>query len=159
MMLDYDQLSYYDERNILFPPNNINNNSVPAKINEAYTAALKTKGIDKYVCLMALRRTLELLLNDKGATKWKLKGKIEEIAKKGLLPDTLKEASSLAKMLGDTAAHDNDLEIDQYDVDAMVEFVGFIIEYLYIVPDKISVYKRRLDTKLANKKEEIKAKQ
>lgn len=53
----------------------------------------------------------------------------------------MKEASSLAKILGDTAAHDKELEIDQYDVEAMSEFVGFIIEYLYIVPDKISAYK------------------
>ena len=44
-----------------------------------------------------------------------IKDKIEEIAEKGLLPDTLKEASSLAKLLGDTAAHDKeDLDIDQY---------------------------------------------
>ena len=63
------------------------------------------------------------------------------------LPDALKEASSLAKMLGDTAAHDKELEIDQYDVEAMAEFIGFIIEYLYVVPDKISAYKVRLDAK------------
>lgn len=99
---------------------------------------------------MALRRTLELLLKDKGATKWGLKDKIEEIAAKGLLPDTLKEASSLAKMLGDTAAHDKELEIDQYDVEAMVEFIGFIIEYLYVVPDRINAYKERLDAKLTS---------
>ena len=103
---------------------------------------------------MALRRTLELMLNDKGATKWGLKKKIEEIAEKGLLPDTLKEASSLTKILGDTAAHDKDLEIDQYDVEAMAEFIGFIIEYLYIIPDKINNYKERLDTKLSTESEE-----
>ena len=103
---NYDEISYYDEKSILYPQNSIDSNSVPPKVKEAYEAALKTKSIDKYVCLMALRRTLELLLKDKGATKWGLKDKIEEIAAKGLLPDTLKEASSLAKILGDTAAHD-----------------------------------------------------
>lgn len=146
---NYDQLSYYNEQNILFPQNSIESKSVPQKIKEAYSAALKIKGIDKSNCLMALRRTLELLLKDKGATKWGLKDKIEEIAAKGLLPDTLKEASSLTKLLGDTAAHDKELEIDEYDVEAMTEFIGFIIEYLYIVPDKINTYKKRLDTKLS----------
>lgn len=148
---DYDRSLYYDEERILFPPVGIENDSVPSKISEAYTAALKVKGIDKYVCLMALRRTLEILLKDKGATKWALKDKIEEIAERGLLPDALKEASSLAKMLGDTAAHDKELEIDQYDVEAMVEFVRYIIEYLYVVPDTISTYKKRLDSKLSDK--------
>ena len=144
---NYDEISYYDEKSILYPLSSMESTSVPKKVKEAYEAALKTKSIDKYVCLMALRRTLELLLKDKGATKWGLKDKIEEIAAKGLLPDTLKEASSLAKVLGDTAAHDKELEIDQYDVEAMAEFIGFIIEYLYIVPDKISTYKVRFDAK------------
>jgi len=127
--------------------------SIPQKIKEAYSAALKTKGIDKSICLMALRRTLELLLKDKGATKWGLKDKIEEIAAKGLLPDALKGASSLAKLLGDTAAHDKELEIDEHDVEAMAEFVGFIIEYLYVVPDKINTYKKRLDAKSSTQNE------
>lgn len=150
---DYDQLSYFNEQIILFPQNSMESQSIPQKIKEAYSAALKTKGIDKSICLMALRRTLELLLKDKGATKWGLKDKIEEIAAKGLLPDTLKEASSLAKLLGDTAAHDKELEIDEHDVEAMAEFVGFIIEYLYIVPDKINTYKKRLDVKSSTQKE------
>lgn len=151
---DCNQAKYGEQKSILFPLNSIDSDSVPNKIKEAYEAALKTKGIDKYVCLMALRRTLELMLNDKGATKWGLKKKIEEIAEKGLLPDTLKEASSLTKILGDTAAHDKDLEIDQYDVEAMAEFIGFIIEYLYIIPDKINNYKELLDAKLSTESEE-----
>lgn len=142
-----NQIIYEEEKSILYPKSSIEDTSIPPKVKEAYEAALKTRNIDKCVCLLALRRTLELLLTDKGATKWGLKEKIEEIAAKGLLPDTLKEASSLAKLLGDTAAHDKELAIDQYDVEAMVEFVGFIIEYLYVVPEKINVYKKRLDTK------------
>ena len=73
LMIDCDSQGrdkYYETQNILFPLNNIDSTSVPQKIKEAYEAALKTKDIDKYVCLMALRRTLELMLNDKGATKW-----------------------------------------------------------------------------------------
>lgn len=141
------EMLMYNSKTILYPINSIDSSSIPPKIKEAFESALKTKGIDKNVCLMALRRTLELILKDKGATKWGLKDKIEEIAQKGLLPDTLKEASSLTKILGDSAAHDNDLEIDQYDVDSMAEFVEFIIEYLYIIPDKINTYKGRLSSK------------
>lgn len=98
-------------------------------------------------CPVALRRTLELVLKDKGATKWGLKDKIEEIAEKGILPDTLKEASSLTKILGDSAAHDKEIDIEQQDVESMAEFVEYIIEYLYVVPDKINSYKQRLSSK------------
>ena len=151
---NHDQMVWCNQKSILYPTNSMESNSIPTKVKEAYEAALKTKGIDKYICLMALRRTLELLLKEKGATKWGLQAKIEEIAEKGLLPDTLREASSLAKMLGDTAAHDKELEIDQYDVEAMAEFIGYIIEYLYIVPDKISTYKERLGAKPTTEKDE-----
>lgn len=137
----------YRDKTILYPINSIENNSIPIKVKEAYEAALKTKSIDKYVCLLALRRTLELILIEKGAKKWGLKDKIEEIAEKGILPDTLKEASSLTKILGDSAAHDKEIEIDQQDVESMAEFVKFIIEYLYVVPDKINSYKERLSSK------------
>jgi len=141
------EMRWYSNKSILYPINSIDSNSIPSKVKEAYEAALKTKGIDKYVCLMALRRTLELILKDKGATKWGLKDKIEEIAEKGLLPDTLKEASSLTKILGDSAAHDKDMDIDQHDVESMAEFVEYIIEYLYVVPDKINAYKERFSSK------------
>lgn len=141
------EMEWYDTKTIVFPINSMESTSIPPKVKEAFEAALKTKNIDKYVGLMALRRTLELILKDKGATKWGLKDKIEEIAEKGLLPDTLKEASSLTKILGDSAAHDKDLEIDQYDVESMAEFVEYIIEYLYVVPDKINCYKERFGEK------------
>lgn len=39
-----------------------------------------------------------------------------------------------------------DLEIDQHDVESMAEFVEYIIEYLYVVPDKINTYKEILDS-------------
>lgn len=141
------EMEWYSKKTILFPINSIESGSIPPKVKEAFEAALKTEGIDKNVCLMALRRTLELILKDKGATKWGLKDKIEEIAARGLLPDTLKEASSLTKILGDSAAHDKDLEIDQHDVESMAEFIEFIIDYLYIIPDKINTYKERLSSK------------
>lgn len=144
------EMEWYNKKTILFPVNNIESSSIPLKVKESFEAALKTKEIDKNICLIALRRTLELILKDKGATKWGLKDKIEEIAEKGLLPDTLKEASSLTKILGDSAAHDKNLEIDQHDVESMSEFVEFIIEYLYIVPDKINTYKERLSSKTDN---------
>ena len=142
------EMHWYKNKSILYPINSIDSNSIPSKVKEAYEAALKTKGIDKNVCLMALRRTLELVLKDIGATKWGLKDKIEEIAEKGLLPGTLKEASSLTRILGDTAAHDkDDIDIDEHDVTSMAEFIEYIIEYIYIVPDKLNSYKERFSKK------------
>lgn len=130
---------------IMFPVNQLSSDKgIPDKVKKAYEAALKVKNIDMNICLIALRRTLELLLKDQGATSWGLKSMIEEVAGKGVLPDSLKEASSLTKMLGDTAAHDKEMEISQHDVESMSEFVNYIIEYIYVVPQKISAYKENI---------------
>lgn len=139
-------LEGYTEDKILFPINSIESNAMPKKIKEAFESALKVRNIDNNICLMALRRTLELILVDKGSTKWGLKDKIEEIAKKGILPASLKEASSFTKKLGDSAAHGKEIEVDSSDVNSMIEFVEYIIDYLYILPYKIERYKKRIET-------------
>ena len=131
-------------KQILFPVNSLEDEAVPKNIKEAYEAALKIKEFDRNNCMMALRRTLELMLLERGATKWGLKDKIEEIAAKGLLPDTLKEASSLAKFFGDSAAHGKELAISAADVEIMVKLIRYIMEYLYILPDQIQICKKRL---------------
>jgi len=148
---DGDTKNFFDETTI-YPMSSFDNNAVPRKIAVAFEAALKVKNIDNGVCLMALRRTLELVLCDKGATKWGLKDKIEEIASQGLLLESLKEASKFAKILGDTAAHGKDDGVDSNDVNTMVEFVKYILEYLYVLPHKIEIYKKKIEKqeKLSN---------
>lgn len=140
----YGDEEYYTEDTVLYPTVSIISDLIPEKIKESFEGALKTKNINNNACLIMLRRTLECIMIDQGAIKRGLKDKIEEIAKKGLLPDTLKEASSLTKILGDSAAHGEELDIDQHDVSTMAEFVEYIIEYLYIMPNKMRRYKEKL---------------
>ena len=133
------------DEEILYPINSVESNTMPPKIKDAFEAALKIRNIDNSVCLMALRRTLELICVDKKAIKWGLKDKIEELAEKGILPETLKEASSFAKILGDSAAHDKGWDVNIHDINSMIDFVEYIIEYLYVLPFKLERYKKRLD--------------
>lgn len=140
-----DQLRWASETETIYPIISVEHKAIPQKIREAYEASLKVKGIDNNVCLMALRRTLELILKDKGATKWGLKGSIEELAEKGVLPNALKEASFIAKIFGDSAAHGKEMDIDKQDVESITQLVNFIIEYLYVIPEEISACQRRID--------------
>jgi hypothetical protein len=52
--------NFIDEE-ILYPINTFQGDYLPHKVKETYEAALKTKNIDSAVCLMALRRTLEII--------------------------------------------------------------------------------------------------
>jgi len=133
----------YEEDEILYPINSIDSKAMPTEIKDAFEAALKIRNIDNAVCLMALRRTLELICHDKGASeKKKLAGKIEELAQQGILPEPLKDASSFTRELGNSAAHDNKLNVGSHDIDSIVDFVKYIIEYLYILPYKLKRYKK-----------------
>lgn len=141
---NYDGSDIVDEE-ILYPVNALKTNALPPVIKNAFEAALKVKNIDDDVCLLALRRTLELILVDKGAMKWGLKDKIEELAKTNILPDTLKEASLIAKIFGDSAAHTKGLSATIHDINKLVDFIEYLLEYFYILPDKINDLKLQLD--------------
>ncbi|NLX01418.1 MAG: DUF4145 domain-containing protein [Syntrophomonadaceae bacterium] len=136
---------WFTEDTILYPINSIDSKSMPKKIKESYEAALKVRNIDTNACVLLLRRTLEIILTDQGATKWGLAEKIEEIAQRGLLPDSLKEASFFAKRFGDSAAHGKDLVADEQDMNSLIEFIEYIIEYLYIIPSRLKEFKMKID--------------
>ena len=139
------EMEWFTEDTILFPINSIDSNAMPKMIKESYEAALKVRNIDTAACVLLLRRTLEIILTDQGATAWGLAKKIEEIAQKGLLPDSLKEASFFAKKFGDSAAHGKELIADEHDMNSLIEFIEYIIEYLYIIPSKIEDFKMKMD--------------
>jgi hypothetical protein len=99
---------------------------LPKAVQEAFTSALKVRKVDSNACAIMLRRTLEIILIDQGATKWGLEGKIKEVAEMKRLPDSLREASFFAKLFGDSVAHDKELNPDETDINSLVEFIQYI---------------------------------
>jgi len=70
------------EEEIVYPINTFKSDDLPTKIKRAYDSALKTKNIDSAICLIALRRTLEIICSEKGAQGRDLWHKIEDLSKK-----------------------------------------------------------------------------
>jgi hypothetical protein len=56
----------YLSENILYPRFDYEKKEVPDKINNSFVSALKTKHDDLSICLLSLRRTLEMICKDKG---------------------------------------------------------------------------------------------
>jgi len=137
----------------LYPANSIEAEAVPVEIAKAYEAALRVKGIDSGICALALRKALEMILIDKGAQEYHLAAKIEEMAEKGVLPESLKEASEISRLLGNDAAHDYSAEFDAFEIEYMVEFIGHILGYLYILPHRLDGFKRWAESKQQRRKE------
>lgn len=138
-------MEYYYKNSVLYPINTIDSSAMPEKIKDAFESVLKVKNIDLNACSLLLRRILEMILKDQGATKWGLEKMVEEMASKGILPKSLQEASFFTKQYGDSAAHNKGLIADKCDIENLVEFVKYIIEYLYILPVKIDQFKKKID--------------
>lgn len=139
----YDQnRNMYEEEKICFPVITIDTNFVPEKIKDAYEGAMKARNTDTALCLIGLRRTLEMICNEQGALSGNLVGKIEELAKKNILPPTLKEATEITRHFGNSAAHAETIEMTTHELNLIIEFIKSVIEYIYVIPQKMLLFKK-----------------
>ena len=121
---------------ILFPPVNTNSH-MPHEVSRAFEAALKVRNIDGAVCLIALRRTLEMMCKDKGANQKNLFEKLKYLSSTGVLPPIIDKMASILKNLGNMAAHADGREFAPDLVTSMVDFTETILEYVYVLPSKL----------------------
>lgn len=124
-------------RGIAYPSNIFDRKSVPENIRKAFMAAAATKSIDTAVSLIAWRRVLELTCKDLGAQGRNLYEKISDLSAKKILPHPLTDASNLIRLLGNDGAHSVDSEVSRVNISNVEALVRHIIEYVYILPEKI----------------------
>lgn len=94
--------------------------------------------------LMA-RSALQVALRDKGAFGKNLKQEIDNLAKKGILPPIMKDWSNEVRLLGNISAHPQpgEEETSPEDANDIVEFLNFLLNYLYDLPKQINDYRKR----------------
>ena len=77
--------------------------------------------------------------------------KIKDLANKNILPSTLDDSSWLIRMMGNDAAHADDINYTDYEVGQIIEFVEMIITYLYELPNRIDDLKEARERRLKRK--------
>lgn len=142
----YWNVSYneYSDDEVLYPNQIVLPHQVPTEIKKAYEAAIKVRYIDNALCLMGLRKTIELICINNDAKGYNLNNKIKDLAVRGILPEQLKSASDLTKDFGNMGAHLVEININSSDLNHIIEFVQYIIEYLYILPHKIESLSKKM---------------
>lgn len=135
--------SFYEE--IVYPMNTFHENGLPMNIKNAYESALKTRYVDSAICMIALRRTLEIICLEKDAQGRDLWHKIEDLSNRGILPKELKHASTITRTYGNMGAHDTEISISTLVLNQLIDFVRYILDYLYVLPVKLKVVQERLD--------------
>ncbi|MGV8906620.1 MAG: DUF4145 domain-containing protein [Acetobacterium sp.] len=139
------EIEDYTEDEILYPTNTFQGEHLPEQIRTAYEAVLKTKNIDSAVCLIALRRTLEIACKEKGGEGRTLWHQIEDLSQKGVLPPELKHASTITKTYGNMGAHDAEVQIHIRELEQVIDFVKYILDYLYILPAKLNSIQEQME--------------
>lgn len=141
------------DEEILYPINKFQTTLLPKDVKEAYEAALKTRNIDSAVCLIALRRTLEIICKEKNAAGRDLWHKIEDLSTRGVLPKELKHASNITKKYGNMGAHDAAIKVSASELNQIIEFVQYILDYLYVLPSKLNEIQTKMEKALPENEE------
>ncbi|MEC2331170.1 DUF4145 domain-containing protein [Bacillus subtilis] len=123
----------------------VNLNLLPKNIKSAYESALKVRKIDAMVCLMALRRTLEMVCKNKGAIGRTLHAKLNDLEERNILPTLMGGLSKMIKEAGNAAAHGDDIEFNSTMVEPLFKFTNKILEYVYILPTEMARARRQME--------------
>ena len=97
--------------------------------------------------LMA-RSALQAALKNKNASGNSLKQEIDDLAAKGILAPVMKECAHQIRLLGNESAHPEIARvIDSQDARDIVEFLTYLLQYLYTFPHRVQQYQDRRQVK------------
>jgi len=119
--------------------------SIPGKIKESLEEAIGCESIEAYIAAaIMVRRTLECLCEDRGATGETLKERIGNLKGKIILPAELFEALDNLRLLGNDAAHieSKDYEnIGKDEVNVAIELTKEVLKASYQYEDLLNKLK------------------
>ena len=130
-----------------YPTIAVSRDGVPKDIYSAFESAVKTKGIDYSICLLSLRRVLEMICKDKGAEGRDLEKKIDDLIEKKIFPPMIEDACWIIRQMGNDAAHADKIPVYTYDIEQVIGYVATIIDYLYSLPHRVERMKKKIKTR------------
>jgi hypothetical protein len=92
------------------------------------------------------RSSMQAAMRDQGAVGKRLVEEIDDLAGKGLLPPLMKDWSHEVRELGNDSSHpepDDPKGTDPKDARDIVNFLDYLLEYLYDLPKRIENYRAR----------------
>jgi hypothetical protein len=122
------------ETKILYPQEADIVEYVPRSVAQELTSAINVKARDSNLFAVAVGRTLERVCRDKQASGKNLYEQLHDLAKQGLLPNTLIEAADKMRIVRNLGAHATLGEVNKSDVDILDALLNSILEYLYKAP-------------------------
>lgn len=132
----------------LYPPIDLEFNGVPESVRTAFESALKVKNVDSAICLLSLRRVLEAICKEKNANGGNLYEMVKDMIKKKVLPEMFDDACWIIRILGNSVAHGDTKTFYKSQVEQTINFVETIINYLYVLPEKMQKMKKIIEIEI-----------
>jgi hypothetical protein len=117
-----DNPGLLNEAFLAFPHEKRIERDVPEIIAKNYQEAKKVMKISRPAFAILIRRGLEFMCDEQKAKGRTLKGKLDNLVTRGIIPSTLAEMGDTLRFLGNVGAHASDYEIDRKEIEAMNDF-------------------------------------
>lgn len=92
---------------------------------------------------MMVRRTLEAVCRDKGATGKDLYARLDDLKNKKVIEGQLSDWSHDLRALGNEAAHDTSVFIEFEDAKDALELAEALLSYVYVLSTRYDAFKAR----------------
>lgn len=129
---------------VLYPAHERDLGGLPESVSKAYKAAQQVRHIDSNAYGVLLRRVLEVVCLDRGATGSTLAASLKQLADKGEIPDQLATIGHRLRDFGNVGAHASlgDLPVDAVPI--VGDLCRAVLEYVYSAPRLIKRAEERL---------------
>jgi Domain of unknown function (DUF4145) len=130
-------------------PTLLENDTLPAGVRKQFEAAHRVRAIEPSFYAVGVRRMLEAVCSERGASGNTLEKQIKHLVDVGQLPDVFAGMAKQLRTLGNWGAHDGNTEVVAGDVPLIEEFADSILDYLYRAPAKLAAVETALQERIA----------
>jgi hypothetical protein len=131
---DMEYSGYEIPCNVLYPQQTNHPIGLPENISKAYSAAEKVKNIDIDAYAIYMRKLLELVCLDRGASQGTLAEKLKILAKNNEIPQKLVKIADGLRNFGNIGAHVSSEKLTEEEKPLLNALCRAILEYVYSAP-------------------------
>lgn len=145
------KVGYWDERfpedsyeKLLYPQPDTTGAGLPQLVRREYDAASKVRSINANAYAVLLGRVVDKVCEDRKATGDSLFEKLQDLAARGEIPNTLVEMSHGLRQLRNVGAHADLGDLTGQEIRLLDAIIRTILEYVYRAPKLLEEVKSNL---------------
>jgi hypothetical protein len=133
----------FREATLQWPKRDSLDDAVPKSVRSCYEEASLVRHRSATSFAVQIRRALEAMCADRGATGRTLQQQLHDLARKGEIPPVLAQMTTALRTIGNAGAHAGE-GVRRAQVYPIDQFFRAVIEYVYVAPARLDRFRREL---------------